>query len=134
MKLFVFKSKDEFIGIESDYVHRIIDDSKVTPVPLTPESYTGLLYHRGELFDVINMRLLLGYPVDVSAETTRIIILKWLNKKLAVIPDEIVGMIWIDDSSENKNEFYHEKRKIRLVKPDDIWKKLSELSYGHNKI
>jgi chemotaxis signal transduction protein len=134
MKLFVFKSKDEFIGIESDYVHRIIDDSKVTPAPLTPESYTGLLYHRGELFDVINMRLLLGYPTDGSAEITRIIILKWLNKKLAVIPDEIVGMIWIDDNSENKNEFYHEKRKICLIKPDDIWKKLSELSYGHNKI
>ncbi len=134
MKLFVFKSKDEFIGIESDYVYRIIDESKVTPVPLTPESYTGLLYHRGELFDVINMRLLLGYPADGSAETTRIIIIKWLNKKLAVIPDEIVGMIWIDDNSENKNEYYHEKRKICLIKPDDIWKKLSELSYGPHKI
>ncbi|MDP3285180.1 MAG: chemotaxis protein CheW [Desulfobacterales bacterium] len=133
MKLFVFKSKDEFIGIESDYVHRIIDDSKITPVPLTPESYTGLLYHRGELFDVINMRLP-GYPADGSAETTRIIILKWLDKKLAVIPDEIVGMIWIDDNSGNKNEYYHEERKIRLMKPDDIWKKLSELSYGPHKI
>ncbi|MDP3285702.1 MAG: chemotaxis protein CheW, partial [Desulfobacterales bacterium] len=129
MKLFVFKSKDGFIGIESDYVHRIIDDSKITPIPLTPGSYTGLLYHRGELFDVINMRLL-GYPADGSAETTRIIILNWLDKKLAVIPDEIVGMIWIDDNSGNINEYYHEERKIRLMKPDDIWKKLSELSYG----
>jgi len=134
MKLFVFKSKDEFIGIESDYVYRIIDDLKVTPVPLTPESYTGLLYHRGELFDVINMRLFLGYPDEGSSETTRIIIIKWLNKKLAVIPDEIVGMIWIDDNSENTNEYYHEERKIRLMKPDYIWKKLSELSYGPNKI
>ena len=134
MKLFVFKLKDEFIGIESDYVYRIIDDLKVTPIPLTPESYTGLLYHRGELFDVIDMRLLLGYPADESAETTRIIIIKWLDKKLAVISDEIIGMIWIDDNSENKNEYYHEERKIHLMKPDYIWNKLSELSYGPNKI
>ncbi|RPH49819.1 MAG: hypothetical protein EHM85_12560 [Desulfobacteraceae bacterium] len=134
MKLFVFKSKDEFIGIESDYVHRIIDDSKVTQVPLTPEPYTGLLYHRGELFDVINMQLLLGYQADGSAEPNRIIILKWLDKKLAVIPDEITGMIWIDDEAESKNEYYHENHKIRLIRPDYIWKKLSELSYGPHKI
>ena len=47
MKLFVFKSKDEFIGIESDYVHRIIDDSKVTPVPLTPECIYGAFISPG---------------------------------------------------------------------------------------
>ena len=134
MKLFVFKSKDEFIGIESDYVHRIIDDLKITPVPHTPESYTGILYHRGELFDVINMRLLLGYPDDGSAEPNRIIILKWLDKKLAVIPDEISGMIWIDDDSSNGNEYYHENSKIRLITPDYIWKKVSELYYGPCKI
>lgn len=134
MKLFVFKSKDEFIGMESDFVHRIIDDFKVTPVPLTPKSYTGLLYHRGELFDVINMRLLLGYPANGSAETTRIIIVKWLNKKLAVIPDAITGMIWIDDTSGNKGVYYHENHKIRLITPDYIWKKLSELFYGPCKI
>jgi len=134
MKLFVFKSKDDFIGIESDYVHRVIDDLKVTQVPLTPESYAGLLYHRGELFDVINMRLLLGYTADELAEPNRIIILKWLDKKLAVIPDEISGMIWIDDDFENKSEYYHENRKIRLIKPDYIWAKLSELSYGPCKI
>lgn len=134
MKLFVFKSKDEFIGIQSDYVHRVIDDSKVTPVPFAPDTYTGLLYYRGELFDVINIRLLLGYPAEGTAEITRIIILKWLNKKLAVIPDEIIGMIWIDDNSEDKGEYYHENHKVSLIKPDDLWKKVSELSYGPCKI
>jgi chemotaxis signal transduction protein len=134
MKLFVIKSKDDFIGIESDHVHRVIDDVRITPVPLTPEPYIGLLYHRGELFDVINMRLLLGYPPEALSNQNRIIILKWPDRKLAVIPDEIIGMIWIGDDSENREDYYHENRKIRLLKPDFIWKKLSELFYGPLKI
>ena len=134
MKLFVFKSGDELIGIESDFVHSVIDDSKVTPVPFTPEPYTGLLYYRGELFYVINMRLLLGNKAGKSLKANRIIITKWSNKKLAVIPDEIIGMIWIDENAENKSEYYHENNKISLIKPDDLWKKLSELSYVSCKI
>lgn len=138
MKLFVFKAKDKFIGIESEYVYKIIDDYKMTPVCLTPKCYAGLLFYRGELFDVINIRLLLGYSghsgytYDESDQNSRIIIIKWHNKKLAVIPDEIIGMIWIDDNSEGLNLYRHENRDINLITPNYIWKKLLELSYGHH--
>jgi chemotaxis signal transduction protein len=138
MKLFVFKAKDKYIGIESEFVYRIIDDYKITPVCLTPKCYAGLIFYRGELFDVINIRLLLGYSghseniYEESVENQRIIIVKWHNKKLAVIPDEIIGMIWIDGNSEGVNSYRHENKDINLIKPDYIWKKLLELSYGYH--
>jgi chemotaxis signal transduction protein len=134
MKFFVFKVRDEFLGIESQYIHRIIDDSKVTPVCLTPECYEGLLYYRGEVFDVINLESFLGYTKEEHTEIPRIIILKWASKKMAMIPDDIIGMIWIEDDSENRTVLYYENNIVRLLNPDDIWKKLSGLSYGSNKI
>ena len=134
MKLFVFKVRDEFFGIESQYIHRIIDDSKVTPVCLTPDCYEGLLYYRGELFDVINLASFLGYPKKEHNEIPRIIILKWANKKMAIIPDDIIGMIWIEDGSENQTACHYEGHLVRLLNPDDIWKKLIGLFYGPNKI
>ena len=134
MKIFVFKVRDEFLGIESQYIHRIIDDSKVTPVCLTPECYEGLLYYRGELFDVINLASLLGCPTKENIEIQRIIILKWVNKKMAVIPDDIIGMIWTGDDSEDQTVCHYEGQVVRLLNPDDIWKKLTGLFYGSNKI
>lgn len=140
MKLFVFKAKNKYIGIESEYVYRIIDDYKITPVCLTPKCYAGLIFYRGELFDVINIGLLLDYfehseniynIYDESAQNLRIIIIKWHNKKLAVIPDEIIGLIWIDGNSEGLNSYRHEDKDINLITPDYIWKKLLELSYGY---
>lgn len=138
MKLFVFKSKDKYIGIESEYIYRIIDDYKVTPVCLTPKCYAGLIFYRGELFDVINIKLLLGTSessesaYDELIQNQRIIIVKWHNKKLAVIPDEIIGMIWIDGDFEGLSIYQHEDKNINLIPPDYIWKKLLELSYGYH--
>ncbi|MGB5157508.1 chemotaxis protein CheW [Desulfobacterium sp. N47] len=140
MKIFVFKAKDKYFGIESEYIYRIIDDYKITPVCLTPQCYAGLIFYRGELFDVINIRLLLGYSeysestYNEPDENQRIIIVKWHNKKLAVIPDEIIGIIWIDGNFEGFNSYHHENKDIYLITPDYIWKKLLELSYGYQQI
>ncbi|MFO7666452.1 MAG: chemotaxis protein CheW [Desulfobacterales bacterium] len=134
MKIFVFKVKDDFLGIESQYIHRIIDDSKITPVCLTPECYEGLLYYRGELFDVINLTSFLGYPKKENIEIQRIIIIKWGNKKMAIIPDDIIGMIWMEDDSENQTACYYGNKVVRLLNPDNVWKKLTGLSYGSRKI
>jgi chemotaxis signal transduction protein len=134
MKFFVFKVRDEFLGIESKYIHRIIDDSKITPVCLTPECYEGLLYYRGDLFDVINLASFLGYPKKENTEIQRIIILKWVNKKMAIIPDEIIGMIWMEDDSEERKVFHYEGHSVRILNPDEIWKKITGFFYGSHKI
>jgi chemotaxis signal transduction protein len=134
MKFFVFKARDEFLGIESKYIHRIIDDSKVTSVCLTPECYEGLLYYRGDLFDVINLASFLGYPKNENTENQRIIILKWVNKKMALIPDEIIGMIWTVNDSDDRRIFNYEGNSVRILNPDDMWKKLTGFFYGYHKI
>jgi len=134
MKLLVFKVMNELFGIESQYIYRIIDDSKVTPVCLTPECHEGLLYHRGEVFDVINLASFFGYPKKENIVNERIIILKWINKKMAIVPDDIAGMIWMEDNSEDKADYNYDGHVVRLLNPDDIWKKLTGLSHGSNKI
>jgi chemotaxis signal transduction protein len=134
MKLLVFKVMNELFGIESQYIYRIIDDSKVTPVCLTPECHEGLLYYRGEVFDVINLASFFGYPKKENIVNERIIILKWINKKMAIIPDDITGMIWMEDNSEDKADYKYDGHVVRLLNPDDIWKKLTGLPHGSNKI
>jgi len=117
MELLVFKTADEYLGIEAQYVHHLVDDATITPVPLVPSCYIGLMYYRGELFDVIDMGKLLGNHKPVSRENIRIILLKWSNKKLALVPEKIIGLNWVEDE---------ENYSVRIISPDEIWKLLLE--------
>ena len=161
MELFAFKTAEEYLGIEAQFIHRVVDDVQITPVPLVPSCHMGLIYYRGEVFDVIHVGSLLGQKEAVYNENSRIIFLKWSHKKLALVPDHIIGFIWIKDTKGEKT-FYtprpprlspteqddppatarheragggqKEKYTVRLITPDYIWKKVSGLSYGPYKV
>jgi chemotaxis signal transduction protein len=150
MEWLAFKAGDEYLGIEAQYIHRVVDDVKVTPVPLAPDCHRGLMYYRGEVFDVIHIGSLLRqrgavYPPAspepasggrwrAGLENPRIILIKWSTRKLALVPDHIIGLIWIDESKREQTPHAQREYTVRLISPEHIWEKVSELSYGPRKV
>ena len=163
MEWFAFKAADKYLGIETQYIHRVVDEVEVTPVPLVPACYMGLMYYRGELFDVIHVGSLSGdrqavYPPALPGshragqwragnENLRIILVKWSHKKLALVPDEIIGLIWVEDNKREQTVYtprspllsdidagQEEECTVRLITPEHIWKKVSEFHYGPHKV
>jgi hypothetical protein len=136
----------------------VVDEINVTPVPLVPSCHMGLIYYRGDLFDVIHMGILLGQMEAKLDENSHVVLLKWSSKKLALVPDHIVGLIWVEDSKGGQTVYAHYPPRlgeidlpaiarheptgagqqgaytVRLISPDYIWKKVSEPSYGPNKV
>jgi chemotaxis signal transduction protein len=134
MELFTFEAGDEYLGIEAKYIYRVVDEVKVTPVPLVPPCYAGVLYYRGELFDVTHVGSLLGQRETIVKGNPLIILLKWPHKKLALILNRIIGLIWIEDINGKKIVYTREGNTMRIITPDEIWESLSELTYGPYKV
>jgi chemotaxis signal transduction protein len=134
MEYFTFKAGDEYLGIEAQYIHRVVEEVNVTPVPLVPTCYMGLMYYRGEVFDVVHAGSLLGNSEATMGKITRIIVLKWSNKKLALVPDNITGIRRVEDNNEGKASFGFQDFTMRVINPEEIWEKVSVLSYGPHKI
>lgn len=132
MKLFTFrlqKDKDDF-GIQADYIYRVLDDVRITPVCLMPPFYLGLHYYRGELFDVIDLNSLLGQG-NAFALPRRLMVLRWGDRKLALAPGHILGLLWIEEKTEQDTFIREDGRSVRLISPQDIWDRMEQVLGRH---
>ena len=132
MEWFAFKAADEILGMDAGYIYRIIGDIRITPVPLAPECYLGLIYYRGEMFNVVDVVDLMGYGKADLDTDNRIILVKWSDKKLAFASDKIIGLLWIEDDKVENESYTDDEYTVRRITPELIWNKLMELSYGSN--
>ena len=134
MKLFTFKLGNDEFGIESKYVYRVIDDVRITPVCLMPDFYLGLLYHRGELFDVVDLGILMNRGVSCQAPR-RLAVIRWGDRKLAISSGAIQGLVWIDDDMEREALISEKGCMIHLITPEQIWetmgRRLSQPDRNH---
>ena len=124
MKWFTFEAAGEYLAIEARHIYRVIDEVKPTPVPLVPSCHMGMIYCRGELFDVIEVGALLGQRRTTSKKNSLIILLRWSHKRLALVPDKITGLIWIEDTREKQTVYTQGEYTFRLLTPDEIYEKL----------
>jgi chemotaxis signal transduction protein len=134
LELFTFKAADEYFGIDARHVYRVVEDARITPVPLAPPSHLGLMYYRGELFDVIDVVSLLGKRKEDLKDKYRIILIKWSDKKMALVPDGIVGLLWIENGKNTDTVYDGVNYTARRVTPEYIWSTLLKLPYGPDKI
>jgi len=134
MEWFVFKVADEYLGIAAANVYRVVEDPTITPVPLMPSCHMGLIYYRGEIFDVIDVVGLLKDGKAVPEGRRRAILVKWSEKKLALVPDDIMGILWVRDGKDTGTVYANGEYAARFVTPEQIWNRLSGLSYGHPEI
>ncbi|MDZ7699607.1 MAG: chemotaxis protein CheW [Deltaproteobacteria bacterium] len=134
MEYFVFKVRDRYFAIGAHYVYRIVDDLMVTPVPLLPACYEGLSYYRGELFDVVNADIIVGKEKEASKKSAYIILLKWDQHNLGLIPDHIVGLKWIDEENPQETDLMVDGLLVKVVTPEAVWQSISGMDYGPEKI
>jgi chemotaxis signal transduction protein len=134
LEWFAFKAADEYFGIDARHVYRVVEDDRIASVPLAPPCHLGLVYYRGEMFDVIDIVSLLGKRKAGMKDNFRIILVKWSDKKLALVPDGIVGLLWIEDGKDTDTVYVGGNYTARLVTPEYIWSTLLKLPYGPDKI
>ncbi len=130
MECFIFEAAEKCLGVETEYIYRIADDIQIIPVPLASPCYRGLSYFRGDLFDVIDLGSLMGGERSLLSGNPYIILLKWGQRKLGLIPDKIIGITRIEENNGSQTVFTEEGRTTELIMPEKIWKILSELPYG----
>jgi len=130
MECFIFEAAKKYLGIEAQYIYRIADDVKPAPVPLVPDCHVGIIYHRGDLFDVIDAGKLLGKESSLSQATPYVILLQWEQRKLGLIPDRIVGLKWLDETEGAETLFGQDGQTIQMITPMDLWDMLTKLPYG----
>ena len=131
MECFIFEAAEKCLGIEARHIYRIADNIKPTPVPLVHSCHVGIIYYRGNLFDVIDVGSLMEGGESLPEGNPYVILLKWNQRRLGLIPDRIVGLEWIEDFNDTQTVFTKDGRTIQMITPEEIWKILSELPYGH---
>ncbi len=119
-EMLVFRAADRSIGVPALNVHRIIDDADILPVPAMPPFYMGVLYHRGELFDVIHAgAVLYSSPPVRYTGSRRIILMKWDGHRIALAPDSVEGLVPFARGED-----------VQLVDPGNIRERALELQDG----
>ncbi|HSO67599.1 MAG TPA: chemotaxis protein CheW [Desulfatirhabdiaceae bacterium] len=134
MEIVAFSVGGSLYGLDAKHVNRVIEHFKIFSAPFMPDSHIGLLFYRGELFDVIDAGILFNQKTSVLDSHFRIILMKWDKNKLAIIPDVVVGLVWIDDQALHQGVSTADGQMIELITPDSIWDRLLKLSYGPGKI
>ena len=89
------KIEDEFIGISLKHVLEISKILEIFPVPLSPQYIKGVINLRGEILPVVSIKEMIGIPE--KKQSTRLIILETNLDKLAVMVDEVYGVVRISE-------------------------------------
>jgi purine-binding chemotaxis protein CheW len=89
------KIEDEFIGISLKHVLEISKILEIFPVPLSPQYIKGVINLRGEILPVVSVKEMIGIPE--KKQSTRLIILETNLDKLAVMVDEVYGVVRISE-------------------------------------
>ncbi len=134
MEYLVFRRSGLLLGVAIEFIRQVVGDLKIAPVPLTPPGYAGMLYYRGELFDVADLGLILQKKPAVKAKEipkgTRIILIKWNAKGIALAADEITGLTSVKEDSSEAGGFLLDGMPVTIITPERVWQLLSDLPYG----
>ncbi len=83
----VFELYGTAYAIKSSYVMQMEMIENVTPVPNTPEFVEGVVFIRGKVIPVINLRVRFGFPKKEFDLKTRLIVLKSGEREFGIIVD-----------------------------------------------
>ncbi len=95
------KIEDEFIGISLKNVLEISKVLEVFPVPLSPSYIKGVINLRGEILPVISIKEMIN--IKKTRQETRLIIIETNLGKLAIMVDEVYGVVRISEEQLEPN-------------------------------
>lgn len=135
MQWFAFKTGQEALALRAEQIQRVLDQFVLTPVPLMPPYHKGLLYDRGNVYDVIDPGVLLdGETAVESGPNSRIILLWDPCIRLALLTDMIVGPMEYDPQKVDPLSVSFADEAFRVLTPDRIWSLLTVEPDGPGQI
>ncbi len=83
---------------------------------------------------MVDAGIILGKNQKGGQETPYIILLKWGQHNLGVVPDRIVGIKWIEEARQFQAEHWVEGLSVKVITPEAIWKLIADMDYGPRKV
>jgi purine-binding chemotaxis protein CheW len=99
-KLSTFRVGDDLFGVAVEDVQEVTRSYEVTPVPLAPESVTGLMNLRGQVVTVVDLRRRLGYPPrDDAAPAANVVVRAGdaAGGAVSLLVDHVEGFVDVGD-------------------------------------
>ena len=87
-----FTLSNERYSFETRHVSKVYPLGEITPLPCTPSFVYGIVYVKGEIISVIDIRKLFDLPERGISDTNKIIILHSDKMEFGVLADSVVGV------------------------------------------
>src|SRR6476619_6186037 len=85
-------------GVRSQSVQQVELVEQITPVPNAPSAVEGVVFSRGQVIPVINLRARFGFELIPHDLRTRLIVIHTNNRVVGLIVDSAREFISIDSS------------------------------------
>jgi len=113
MQIIVFRLKDLYFGISTEFVEEITNTFSYTPVPKSKNWIHGLINLRGDVLTLVNMYNLLNlddFSIDDCYNNT--IVAQLSENNIALMVDEVIGVSDVNEedfhlASEEDNDSVH---------------------------
>lgn len=130
MDVLTFQIDKAWFGLDAALVQRVVEEQGVYSIPCMPAMHRGLLFYRGELFDVIDLGWIFhGAP----AQGKRLMLVKWKMYAFAFLADAI-GQIRIGEADATGRIVLGNGDGIRLLAMDRLIETILENCHGPGEI
>ena len=115
-RFLTFKVKNEDYGIEIVQVKEIVGIQDITPVPEMPSYIKGVINLRGNVINVVDIRLRFDMPEKEYDERTCIIIIQVSDIEVGMIVDNVSEVCVIPEVDIKKNTNLSKTSKSTFIK------------------
>jgi purine-binding chemotaxis protein CheW len=99
VELVVFRSGSRRYAIDAIEAEEAIEIADVTPLPGLPAFYRGLIIHQGVVYPLVDIRPLVGTPIDDETAPAQAILFSSPERTIAVAAASVESFVQIDASS-----------------------------------
>ena len=92
-QLLIFELDGAAYGLPVERVREIVRIRPITPVPRVPEDVTGVISLRGEIVQVVDLRLRLGLTASETTRASRIVVVHGGDESIAGLLVDAVRVV-----------------------------------------
>ena len=120
-QFFVFILGSEKYAIDIQNVQKVLPVPEVTPVPGSPDHFTGMINHAGDILWVLDLKKLLGLPSSFAGNDERIVVVEYGKAKLGFLADALCDVADFPTSAIRPALASAEKMKDDYVTGEIYW-------------
>ena len=87
-----FMSGEEYYAIDSLYIKEVYSIRELTQIPFTPDYILGVINIRGEIFSVIDFKILFNSKPQIINEKNKAIVVKNNDMEFSLLTEKIIGI------------------------------------------